>query len=608
MGNSPKKNNTEKSQNLKEEKIQVDNLKENDLEKEKIEKEKLEREKLEREKLEKEELENEKNKILKGTYEDRYKITENKDPLDFYDKIIGIDSFLKEPEIIWTIQEKPEKEKNDDMNVEKDKEMDNKKENEKTEEDKEIDNKKENKKIEKEEIDNKKENEKIEEEKKENNIVIGILGLGNVGKSYLLSLFTEEELPSGDSIHTKGISVKILDKIIILDSEGVEAPLTEINISKDIYSKEDLQSKGINDIDFIIQKIAQDKKAIELFIQDFIMEKSNILFIVVGQLTLTEQKLINRVINETDQEMIFVIHNLKNLYSIKQINNYIETIFKKNIFMNNISEQKYENTYKKNEFNTYFTESYNINDKTKKVVHLIMASNVKNSEAYYFNKTVVEFVRRLINTFNGGESFDIIKELKNFILTKSRKYIECKDNTNKSPILEEDIKIEKEGNVQYIKIKNKIRLKKCLINQLGFSSFYGALYSPNYICYIEEGEKGKKFIIDINLCGTNRFTINKPKREDVKDNGNKTLISITGNKKLKEYKIEGKEGGNMDFGDFRIDIIIDNNKYKLSNEPVKKDKMKGNIRFTYTLLNDDKNNLEMRQLTFEKPKKKNEEK
>ena len=61
--------------------------------------------------------------------------------------------------------------------------------------------------------------------------------------------------------------------------------------------------------------IAKDKKTVELFIQDFINEKSSILFIIVGQLTLTEQKLINRIVNETNKRIIIVIHNLRNLYS-----------------------------------------------------------------------------------------------------------------------------------------------------------------------------------------------------------------------------------------------------------------------------------------------------
>lgn len=62
-------------------------------------------------------------------------------------------------------------------------------------------------------------------------------------------------------------------------------------------------------------------------------------------MTLSEQKLINRVVNETNNNTIFVIHNLKNLYSKEQIENYIENTFKKNIFLNfkKFSKQKYKN-------------------------------------------------------------------------------------------------------------------------------------------------------------------------------------------------------------------------------------------------------------------------
>ena len=118
---------------------------------------------------------------------------------------------------------------------------------------------------------------------------MGVIGLGNVGKTYLLSILTGEELPIGYSIHTKGISIKKTKKLIILDSQGIEAPLTKINISKDLYPKDNLLNKDINESDNEIQNIVKDKKAVELFIQDFIIDKSNILFIVVGQLTLSEQ-------------------------------------------------------------------------------------------------------------------------------------------------------------------------------------------------------------------------------------------------------------------------------------------------------------------------------
>lgn len=270
----------------------------------------------------------------------------------------------------------------------------------------------------------------IEEEKipniiEENSIVIGVIGLGNVGKSFLLSLFMKEELPMGDSMHTKGISIKKNDKIIILDSEGAEAPLTKYNVSKDLYEG-DLHKKDINESDNLIQIMAKDKKAVELFIQDFIIEKSNILFIVVGQMTLSQQKLINRVVNETNNNTIFVIHNLKNLYSKEQIENYIENTFKKNIFLNfkKFSKQKYKNK-KTIEFNYYFVESYLTNEKLEKtVVHLIMASNLENSQANTYNKTVVDYVRNEIFTYNETKNFNLIEEIKNFVIRKGEKYTE----------------------------------------------------------------------------------------------------------------------------------------------------------------------------------------
>ena len=63
----------------------------------------------------------------------------------------------------------------------------------------------------------------------------------------------------------------------------------------------------------------------------------------------------------------------------------------------------------------------------------------------------------------------------------------------------------------------------------------------------------------------------------------------------------------MDSGNFRIDIVLDSNKYKFkSGSQVRKKKGKGIVKFIYTLLNDDNNpnnNSEMKALNFEFSKK-----
>ena len=154
-----------------------------------------------------------------------------------------------------------------------------------------------------------------------------------------------------------------------------------------------------------------------------------------------------------------------------------------------------------------------------------------------------------------------------------------------------------------LKIKNNTRLKKCLINQLGFSSFYGELYSPNYVCYFgnPKNENEKKFVVEINLCGTDLFVLDKPKREEIVDEGHKTIISFTGTKKLREYKnLKLQESSTMDSGNFRIEIVLDMDKYKFKQgAKVSKKKDKGIIRYIYTLEDNNNNNSEMKVLNFE---------
>ena len=196
-----------------------------------------------------------KDAISKGTYEEKYNIKES-DPRELYDLIININTFSQIPNIKWLIEtkddllniqepEKDEKNKIDNIN---------------------INNNNNNIDIQNEDNIIENEDEKIEVEEKNfdididktNNSVIGILGLSNVGKSYLLSLFTGQELPTGDSIHTKGISVKKIKNFIILDCEGIDAALTKENIAKELYPKENLLNKNINESDSLIEQIARD--------------------------------------------------------------------------------------------------------------------------------------------------------------------------------------------------------------------------------------------------------------------------------------------------------------------------------------------------------------
>ena len=77
-----------------------------------------------------------------------------------------------------------------------------------------------------------------------------------------------------------------------------------------------------------------DKTLTEYFIQNFIVQKSNILIVVIDMLTYNEQILLNRIKIENklkDQipSPLFVIHNMQTFSLKKQVEDYIkETLTK----------------------------------------------------------------------------------------------------------------------------------------------------------------------------------------------------------------------------------------------------------------------------------------
>ena len=158
---------------------------------------------------------------------------------------------------------------------------------------------------------NKQRKEIIEKMKVLELLKIGILGNGNVGKSFLLSRLFSINIPSGYSVITEGLSLKYNenDKYIILDSAGLQTPL---------LSDEHFKDKDEENIRKKYEDLYKDKTQTENFIQNLIIYLSDMILIVVGKITFNEQKLINKIkkeLEENDDEKentIYIIHNLMN--------------------------------------------------------------------------------------------------------------------------------------------------------------------------------------------------------------------------------------------------------------------------------------------------------
>ena len=124
----------------------------------------------------------------------------------------------------------------------------------------------------------------------------------NKGKSFILSKLSKIELLAGTSINTKGISVKYPKlentsnrKYILVDSAGFESPILSYDDDDDIYKyeKNNENEKKENEEDKqqnLFREKTKDVLITESFLQNFLIEFSDVLLLLVDNLTYSKQK------------------------------------------------------------------------------------------------------------------------------------------------------------------------------------------------------------------------------------------------------------------------------------------------------------------------------
>ena len=405
---------------------------------------------------------------------------------------------------------------------------------------------------------------------------IGVLGVSSVGKTFILKKLIGKQ---GDIKATKGISVIYPEKtekdklFVCLDSQGSEVPIIDEKLSaEEIFNlSEEERLKKVKDL-------SKDKKFTEIFIQDFIINKSNILIVVVDQLTFSEQKLINRLKSNENFDKLFVIHNLQFFGNKNIIEEYIENIIKKSIFSNlekeyiiNLDQNSNENDSNLNEKAYYYKEKEfgsidNNENLPQPVIHLFMAK--EGSEAgNFFNDKTIDYLRKQIISQTKTRTFDVLEEIKKFLSFNSLTYM-IKEENKEKPIDKDEIEIKTENDVTYLQCKNKnFKLKDCIINEMGISNFTSDnSINPSFICYKgnykKKNEEWPALIVQAEMFVNSKdIKIKKNISEDYETMN----ITISCEKKLEENKdiIEEFEGGDIKGGDIRINIQFKLKDFKL---------------------------------------------
>ena len=455
---------------------------------------------------------------------------------------------------------------------------------------------------------------RYEAKKDAKSCVVGVVGNKNKGKSFLLTKLAGMNLPSGHSITTKGLSVKYPEdkykNIILLDTAGLETPLTETEyynveqemekfIAKEKNKKEEgekietqeeeEEDEHMNEIDKedaekeeaekqraeaklnVIEKFARDKQITEYFLQKFILQESDILVLLVEQLNYSDQKLLNRIKNQCKGKLLFVVHNLYNFVTVKQVEDYLEETLMKSLtfklkrnvmreYVGDVEQYFYTEEYYRPGSNEE-EEIENDNDDENIVVHLIMANDGPTSEAgKRYNQSTIKYLKQQITAFSRLKTFPVIDKLKDF-------FAKC------SPELIDGEKIDK-SNLEFenkkIKLKDGVpapTLKKCLFDELGISKFQGSLFEPNYRSYISKDRK--RFVVELEMTGTIGKKGDTSLEVTVNTKDGFYFFKIAGKKKIEERKsplaFSSRQKGNVN-----IIIRVSTQTISLASTKVKK--------------------------------------
>jgi hypothetical protein len=176
--------------------------------------------------------------------------------------------------------------------------------------------------------------------KAQNTVIVSFYGLYNKGKTFMASKLSKKQLPLGYSVSTVGLSALYPqdlvneNAIVFLDTAGTETPVTlhikfirsatkprttSLSTTSSSRTWSICQStrrskqNPFNTRRRIYKLKLKDRLLTEHLLQRFILSQSNIVLIVVDQLTKEEQRLIEKIKNLYEQNELIIIHNFSKL-------------------------------------------------------------------------------------------------------------------------------------------------------------------------------------------------------------------------------------------------------------------------------------------------------
>ena len=243
-------------------------------------------------------------------------------------------------------------------------------------------------------------------------LLIGILGDKFSGKTFILNNLFNKKLINPNKDINSSLSFKIDEKnenIVFLDSLGS-------NLTPNYFSFEK--------IDENLPEIEKDKRikdniefthVNELFIRNFVLELSNVCLYIVSFLTNSELERLNEIKKKLNKKVI-IIHNVKTLNSLNEIDDYYNNVLLKELVLN--KERIIGGNYY-----YYFSDEIN-EDKKERLLHLILGNdNILEMKKY--NKEIIDFIKNQISIKKKGNC-DFMKIFQDFFKEFALQYFDVK--------------------------------------------------------------------------------------------------------------------------------------------------------------------------------------
>jgi hypothetical protein len=408
--------------------------------------------------------------------------------------------------------------------------------------------------------------EKYDESLNNYNIVIGVLGIKNRGKSYLLRRIMKNKdytPPSGFLITTYGISCNFPvheakgAHFITLDTAGKDSPL----LQNELFKNKDIKAIG------------KDQKFTEIFLSDFIIQEANVLIAVVEQLSFEEQEMLKTLIERLKQKDIsgiqrrklIVIHNLMNITKVEDIKKFVNEVLFNSLTFSLEPQSMGKNDEVDDSDKYFYVQKLDIEENNSSVeykldiIHLIMGNDEEDAIKEEFNEPALRFIRDHI-IVNTSRKFDVVKAFKDFIIKKSNKYF----TEEKLPIFVEkpltkkvyknkEKTADEERILIPIKSDKRVHLKDFNIQYDGKENFFNKI-DPRYSSMLIK--KDEKYYIEIIFEVYGKVKNLKSKTTFPESEDNQYIILIKGetediNKIEKETTF-----GNLEYAEFNFQVKI----------------------------------------------------